>query len=78
MQLDRKHLRGVGAPDRVAGQRRRRGSGRRGGVSQGGQRDVASRFTARRAILTVKFGREAMQGAWPHVVRGCWGVRGAG
>lgn len=47
-------------------------------MSQGGQRDVASRFTACRAILTVKFGREAMQGAWPHVVRGCWGVGGAG
>lgn len=29
-------------------------------MSQGGQRDVASRFTACGAILAVKFGREAV------------------
>lgn len=78
MQLDRKHLCGVGAPYRVARERWRRGCGRGGGVSQGGQRDVACRFAACRAVLAVKFGRQAVQGAGPHVVRGCWGVRGAG
>lgn len=78
MQLGRKHLCGVGAPNRVASERWRRGGGRGGGVSQGGQRDVAGRFTACRAVLAVKFGREAVQGAGPHVMRGCWGVWGTG
>lgn len=78
MQLGGKHLCGVGAPHRVASERRRRGRGRGGGVSQGGQRDVAGRFAARRAVLAVKFGRQAVQGAGPHVVRGCWGVWGTG
>lgn len=61
MQLGRKHLCGVGAPDYVASERGRRGGGRGGSVSQGGQRDVASRFATCRAVLTVKFGRQAVQ-----------------
>lgn len=61
MQLGRKHLCGVGAPYRVASERWRRGGGRGGGVSQGGQGDVAGRFAARRAVLAVKFGRQAVQ-----------------
>lgn len=78
MQLGGKHLCGVGAPDCVAAQRWRGGGGRGGGVSEGGQRDVAGRFAASRAVLAVKFRRQSVQGAGPHVVRGCWGVRGAG
>lgn len=78
MQLGGKHLCGIGAPYSVATERRGRGGGWGGGVSQGGQRDVAGRFAARRAVLAVKFGGQAMQRAGPHVVRGCWGVRGAG
>lgn len=78
MQLGRKHLCGVGAPHRVTSERWRRGGGRGGGVSQGGQRDVAGRFAARGAVLAVEFRRQAVQGAGPHVMRGCWGVRGTG
>lgn len=78
MQLGGKYLRGVGATNCVARERWRRGGGRGGGVSQGGQRDVAGRFAARRAVLAVEFGRQAVQGAGPHVVRGGRGVRGAG
>lgn len=71
MQLGRKHLCGVGAPYRVTSERWRRGGGRGWCVSQGGQWDVAGRFAASRAVLAVKFGRQAMQGAGPHVVGGC-------
>lgn len=78
MQLGGKHLCGVRAPDCVPSERRRRGGGRRGSVSQGGQGDVAGRFAACRAVLAVQFGRQAVQGAGPHVVGGCWGVGGAG
>lgn len=78
MQLGGKHLCGVGASYRVASERRRRGCSWGGSVSQRGQRNVAGRFAACRAVLAMKFGRQAMQGAGPHVVRGCWGVRGAG
>lgn len=69
MQLGGKYLRGVGATNCVARERWRRGGGRGGGVSQGGQRDVAGRFAARRAVLAVEFGRQAVQGAGPHVFK---------
>lgn len=78
MELGGEHLGGVGAPYRVAAERRRGGGGRGGSVSQRGQRDVAGGFATRRAVLAVEFGRQAVQGAGPHVVRGCRGVRGAG
>lgn len=71
MQLGRKHLRCVGAPYCVTSERWWRGGGRGRGVGQGGQWDVAGRFAASRAVLAVKFGRQAVQGAGPHVVRGC-------
>ena len=78
MQLSRKHLGGVGASYRVARERRRRGGGWGRGVSQRGQWDVACRFAACRAVLAVKFGGQAMQGAGPHMMRGCWRVGSAG
>lgn len=77
MQLGRKDLRGVGASHYVASQRRRGGCGGRGRVSQRRQGDVTGRLAPRRAILAVELRREAVQGAGPHMVRGCWGVGGA-
>lgn len=78
MQLGGKHLGGVGAPDSVAGERRGGGSGRGRGVSQRGQRDVAGRLAARGAVLAVKLGGQAVEGAGPHVVGGGRGVGSAG
>lgn len=78
MQLGRKCLCGVRAPDCVTSEGWRRGGGGGGSVSQGGQGDVAGRFAACRAVLSVQFGRQAVQRAGPHVVGGCWGVGGAG
>lgn len=60
MQLRWKDLSSVGAPNRVTTERWRRGGGWGRGVGQGRQRDVACRFAASRAVLAVKFGREAM------------------
>lgn len=78
MELGGEGLGGVGAPHGVARQRWRRGLGRGGRVGQRGQGDVTSRLTTGRAILTVEFRGEAVQGAGPHVLRGSGGVWSAG
>lgn len=77
MQLGGKGLGGVGAPHRVPGEGRRGGGGGGRGVGERGEWDVAGRFAACGAVLSVKFGGQAVQRAGPHVVRLSRGVGGA-
>lgn len=52
------------------------GGGR--GVRKRGEGNVTGRLATGRAILTVEFRGEAVQGAGPHVLRRCGGVWGTG